>query len=79
MNSMVKGACSERGSGRTAQRDRILPCDRGALVSVSAIVLDEGPQRMWEFVVGSWWLLGVIMQIGAGLIVCLRLANKAAG
>jgi hypothetical protein len=39
-----------------------------ALASVYAIVLDEVPQPMWEFVVGSWWLLGVLMQIGAGLI-----------
>ena len=39
-----------------------------ALASVYAIVFDEVPQRVWEFVVGSWWLLGVFMQIGAGLI-----------
>jgi hypothetical protein len=39
-----------------------------ALASVYAIVLDEVPQPMWEFVIGSWWLLGVLMQIGAGLI-----------
>jgi hypothetical protein len=50
-----------------------------ALASVYAIVLDEVPQPMWEFVVGSWWLLGVLMQIGAGLIARLRLANKAVG
>jgi hypothetical protein len=50
-----------------------------ALVSVYAIVLDEVPQRVWEFVVGSWWLLGVLMQIGAGLISRLRPANKAVG
>jgi hypothetical protein len=50
-----------------------------ALASVYAIVLDEVPQPMWEFVVGSWWLLGVLMQIGAGSIARLRLANKAVG
>ena len=50
-----------------------------ALASVYAIVFDEAPQRMWEFVIGSWWLLGVIMQIGAGLLGRLRLANKALG
>jgi hypothetical protein len=50
-----------------------------ALASVYAIVFDQVPQRVWEFVVGSWWLLGVIMQIGAGLIARLRPANKAVG
>ena len=50
-----------------------------ALASVYAIVLDEVPQPMWEFVVGSWWLLGVLMQIGAGLIARLRLANSPVG
>ena len=50
-----------------------------ALASVYAIVFDEVPQRAWEFVVGSWWLLGVIMQIGAGLTGRLRLAEKAVG
>jgi hypothetical protein len=39
-----------------------------ALVSVYAIVFDETPQRVWEFVVTSWWLGGVIMQITAGFI-----------
>jgi hypothetical protein len=42
-------------------------------------VFDQVPQRVWEFVVGSWWLLGVFMQIGAGLIARLRPANKAVG
>jgi hypothetical protein len=50
-----------------------------ALASVYAIVFDQVPQRVWELVVGSWWLLGVMMQIGAGLIARLRLANKAVG
>jgi hypothetical protein len=50
-----------------------------ALASVYAIVLDELPQRVWEFAVGSWWLLGVIMQIGAGLIARRRLASAAVG
>lgn len=43
-----------------------------ALVSVYGIVLDEVPQRFWEFMFGSWWTLGVAMQIGAGLIARLR-------
>jgi hypothetical protein len=50
-----------------------------ALTSVCAIVFDEAPQRMWEFVVSCWWLLGVGMQIGAGAIGRLRLANRAVG
>ena len=51
-----------------------------ALTSVYAIVFDEAPQTMWEFVIGSWWLLGVIMQIGAGAIGRLRLpAHRAVG
>jgi len=33
---------------------------------------------MWEFVIGSWWLFGVILQIGAGAIGRLRLASGAA-
>jgi LytS/YehU family sensor histidine kinase len=46
-----------------------------ALTAVYAIVFDEVPQRIGEVVVGSWWLLGVIMQIGAGSIGRLRLAR----
>jgi hypothetical protein len=49
-----------------------------AVVSVGAIVLDEAPQRAWEFVIGSWWLVGSIMQISAGSIARMRLAQKAA-
>jgi hypothetical protein len=44
-----------------------------ALISVYAIVLDENPQPMWEFAVGCCWLLGAMMQIGAGAIGRLRL------
>jgi hypothetical protein len=50
-----------------------------ALVSVYGIVLDEVPQRFWEFVFGSWWTLGITMQIGAGLIARLRPATRARG
>jgi len=49
-----------------------------ALVSVCAIVLDESPQGLGQYVIGSWWLLGVTMQIGAGAIGRLRVA-KAVG
>jgi hypothetical protein len=44
-----------------------------ALISVYAIVFDEVPQRMWEFAIGCWWLIGILMQIGAGAIGRLRL------
>jgi hypothetical protein len=50
-----------------------------ALTSVYAIVFDEAPQRMGEFVIGSWWLLGVVMQIGAGAMGRLRPAKRATG
>jgi hypothetical protein len=48
------------------------------LISVWAIVLDEIPSRIWEFAIGSGWVLGVVMQIGAGLTGRLRLARRAA-
>jgi hypothetical protein len=47
-----------------------------ALVSVYGIVLDEVPERFWEFVFASWWTLGITLQIGAGLIARLRPAEK---
>lgn len=47
-----------------------------ALMAVYAIIFDEASQRMGEAVVGSWWLLGVLMQIGAGSIGRLRLARR---
>jgi hypothetical protein len=49
-----------------------------ALTSVYAIVLDDTPLRMAVIMVGSSWLLGVAMQIGAGL-GRLRLAKRAFG
>ena len=45
-----------------------------ALISVFSIVFDEAPQRLWEFVVGSWWLGGVAMQVAAGSIGRLRMS-----
>jgi hypothetical protein len=47
-----------------------------ALVSVYGIVLDEVPPRVFEFVVGPWWALGIAMQVGAGLIARLRPAVR---
>ena len=49
-----------------------------ALVSVYALVFDEILQRIWEFAIGAWWMIGVVMQIGAGLTGRLRLARKGA-
>jgi hypothetical protein len=48
-----------------------------ALISVYAFVFDQIPQRAWDFIIISWWLLGVAMQIGAGAIARLRLLRKA--
>jgi len=48
------------------------------LISVWAIVFDEIPSRIWQFAIGSWWVLGVVMQIGAGAAGRLRLGRKAA-
>lgn len=50
-----------------------------ALTSVYAIVFDAAPQGVWEFTIGCWWLIGVAMQIGAGAIGRLRVANGAVG
>ena len=45
-----------------------------AALTVFSIVFDEAPQRLWEFVVGSWWLGGVAMQVAAGSIGRLRMS-----
>jgi hypothetical protein len=50
-----------------------------ALISVYAFVFDQIPRRAWDFTIVSWWMLGVAMQIGAGLVGRLRLARKAVG
>jgi len=46
-----------------------------ALISVYAFVFDEMPQRAWDLTFGSWWLLGIIMQVSAGLLGRLRLTK----
>ena len=46
-----------------------------ALISVYAFVFDEMPQRAWDLTFGSWWLLGIAMQVSAGLLGRLRLAR----
>ena len=50
-----------------------------ALISVYAFVFDQIPRRAWDLTIVSWWMLGVAMQIGAGLVGRLRLARKAVG
>jgi hypothetical protein len=49
-----------------------------ALISVYAFVFDETMRPSLEYMVASWWMVGVVLQIGAGLIGRIRLA-KAAG
>ena len=49
-----------------------------ALIAVYGLVFDVPPQGVGESVIGSWWVLGVIMQTGAGSIGRLRLAGRAA-
>ena len=48
-----------------------------ALISLYAFVFDEVPQPGWGYMVACWWLLGVAMQIGAGVAGRLSLLNKA--
>jgi uncharacterized membrane protein AbrB (regulator of aidB expression) len=50
-----------------------------ALVSVYVIVFDEVLPLMWTLVVGFWWLLGITMQTGAGVMARRRVAHQAAG
>jgi hypothetical protein len=49
-----------------------------ALIAVYGLVFDVPPHRFGETVISSWWVLGVIMQTGAGSIGRLRLAGRAA-
>jgi hypothetical protein len=48
-----------------------------ALISVYAFVFDAAPQRSFEYMVASWWMVGVAMQIGAGVMARMWLASKA--
>ena len=47
-----------------------------ALISVYGFVFDEAMGR-FEYMVGSWWMLGVALQIGAGLAGRLCVAAPA--
>ncbi len=46
-----------------------------ALISVYVFVFDETPARSWVYMVASWWVLGVALQMSAGLIGRVRLAK----
>ena len=48
-----------------------------ALISVYAFVFDETLRRSFEYMIASWWMIGVVLQIGAGLIRRIRLARAA--
>jgi hypothetical protein len=48
-----------------------------ALIAVYGLVFDVAPQRFSETVICSWWVLGVVLQTGAGSIGRLRLARRA--
>jgi len=64
---------------RAIERPRIDPVDLlsttgtflaaiAALISVYAFVFNETPAKSWEYTVASWWVLGVALQMSAGLI-----------
>jgi hypothetical protein len=46
-----------------------------ALISVYAFVFGEAPARSVEYTIASWWMLGVALQMSAGLIGRIRLAR----
>jgi hypothetical protein len=46
-----------------------------ALISVYAFVFDANLRRSFEYLVASWWMIGVVLQIGAGLIGRIRLGR----
>jgi hypothetical protein len=48
-----------------------------ALISVYAFVFDEPLQRSFEYMVVSWWMVGVVLQIGAGLMGRIRVAKAS--
>jgi hypothetical protein len=50
-----------------------------ALVSVTVIILDETLELTATVVVGSAWLIGATMQVGAGAIARLRPASRSVG
>jgi Na+/melibiose symporter-like transporter len=47
-----------------------------ALISVYAFVFGETLRRSFQYMVGSWRMIGVVLQIGAGLIGRIRLRGR---
>ena len=50
-----------------------------ALLSVYMIVLDEIPPVIWNVAIGLWWMLGVLLQLAAGMAARLGQFTGAAG
>ena len=46
-----------------------------ALISVYAFVFGETPARSFDYMLASWWVVGVLLQMSAGLIGRMRLAK----
>jgi shikimate kinase len=50
-----------------------------ALVSVYMIIFDETPAAIWNVGIGLGWVLGVLLQLGAGTVARLRKVTRATG
>jgi hypothetical protein len=50
-----------------------------ALVSVYMIIFDETPPAIWDVGIGLGWVLGVLLQLGAGTAARLRQSTRATG
>jgi hypothetical protein len=67
---------ARRGTAAKAARAELLSAAgtfltaAAALTSVAIVVLDELLPVFWMLVVEAWWLVGVAMQIVAGVTVC---------
>jgi hypothetical protein len=48
--------------------DGLVRAERPRALLVCAFVFDEAPRRSFEYMVASWWMVGVVLQIGAGLM-----------
>jgi hypothetical protein len=78
-------ALSDENSGLTMALVELLSATgtllatMAALISVYVIVFDEVLPLTWTLVVEFWWLLGIMMQTGAGVIARRRAAHQAVG
>ena len=50
-----------------------------ALISVYMIIFDETPPALWDVGIGLGWMLGVLLQLGAGTAARLRQFTRATG